>query len=213
MEQVSEQNHNLWRGRRTLCQLLNDRLYIVSDADLTMTKEAFEAKFPVDGQGRVPRENLQMLVAHKNDPTDTLMAFFPDNKDKKSIGKADINRYLLRMKQEGVHRAILVVQQKPSSVAAKTLQECRDEYVVEIFLDNELLVNITHHILVPKHVLLTDEQKAALLARYKLQETQLPRILETDAVARYFGLRKGQVVKIIRPSETAGRYVTYRLCS
>lgn len=39
------------------------------------------------------------------------------------------------------------------------------QYQLEEFAENDLLVNITHHELVPKHEILTAEEKRLLLQR------------------------------------------------
>jgi DNA-directed RNA polymerase I, II, and III subunit RPABC1 len=114
------------------------------------------------------------------------------------------------MEKDSVTRAIVVYAEKISSFAKQDLA-ASTKYTFELFKHSELLVNITKHKLVPKHTLLSDEEKKELLDKYKLNESQLPRILRHDPVARYYGLSRLQVVKITRDSETAGRYITYRI--
>lgn len=82
---------------------------------------------------------------------------------------------------------------------------------IEFFEEDELLVDITEHELVPKHEKMSETQKQELLARYKLKESQLPRLLAEDPISRFYGLQRNDVVRITRPSETAGRYITYRI--
>ncbi len=67
-------------------------------------------------------------------------------------------------------------------------------YILESFNEDELLINITEHELVPEHIVLTPVEKQELLARYKLKENQLMRIEVGDPVARYYGLKRGQVL-------------------
>lgn len=203
---LSPNASKMFRVRKTCLKMLNKRGYIIDDDVLDMTTEDFKDKF-----GDNPsRENLTILVEKSDDPADQLFIFFPEE-DK--IGVKPIKMYAQRMKDENVMRAIIVGKVSLTSFAHTAVNEMREAgYTVEYFKDTELLVDITEHKLVPEHVVLTPQEKTELLQRYKLKPTQLPRIQKDDPIARYFGLKYQQVVKIIRPSETAGRYVTYRIC-
>ena len=132
--------------------------------------------------------------------------------DDAAVGITQVKKFLGYAIGNNYKTGVMVTHVPLSASARKVLASLESYTRAECFLEEDLLVNITHHELVPKHVLLSKEEKIALLKRYRLKETQLPRILQKDPVARYLGLKKGQVVKIIRKSETAGRYASYRLC-
>lgn len=125
------------------------------------------------------------------------------------IGVKQMRTFAQHINQHNFHTGILVTQASITPAALKIVPVVLPS-VIETFQEQDLLVNITHHELVPKHVLLSPEDKRRLLERYRLKESQLPRIQTGDPVAKYLGLRRGQVVKIIRKSETAGRYASYR---
>jgi len=207
--------------------MLEDRGYMVLPEEKNMDMQEFETKFGnapnsvgQGGQARagyasIGRDRLSIVTSMTDDPSEMIFVFFPSSK---AIGMKQIKDYHTKMKDNNVKRAILVLrptdslQQKDLSSQAKRAIEALQSigYILETFKENELLVNITEHVLVPEHVPLNVSQKDDLLHRYKLKETQLPRIKISDPIARYYGLQRGQIVKIIRSSETAGRYVTYR---
>ena len=110
-----------------------------------------------------------------------------------------------------MYRAIVVLDAAVTGFAKSALLAAAPKYIFETFQTSELLVDITEHELVPEHVVLTEDEKKQVLKRYNLKESQLPRMMIDDPISRYFGLSRGHVVKIIRASETAGRYVTYRI--
>lgn len=69
----------------------------------------------------------------------------------------------------------------------------------------------TTHRLVPEHRMAEAEEVNTLLEKYNIKKEQLPKILHSDPVAQHIGARPGDVVKIIRKSQTAGAALAFRL--
>lgn len=130
-----------------------------------------------------------------------------------SVGIADMRSFVQTLNDQHHKVGILIYEKSMTPSANKIVQGVQGQFQIDTFQESDLVVNITHHELVPRHIIMTPEEKKELLQKYKLKETQLPRIQMADPVARYYGLRRGQVVKIIRRSETSGRYSSYRVCA
>uniref|UniRef100_A0AC34QWB5 RPB5 homolog n=1 Tax=Panagrolaimus sp. JU765 TaxID=591449 RepID=A0AC34QWB5_9BILA len=199
----------LWKIRKTVMQMCHDRGYLVTQDELDLSLDGFKAQFGDKPSERRPsRADLMVLANHTDDPTNQILVFFPEEP---KIGIKTIKTICQQMQDQKITRAIVVVQAGMTPSAKTAIMDMAPKYIIEQFLEAELMVNITEHELVPEHVIMTNQEKAELLARYKLKDHNLPRIQVSDPVARYYGLRRGQVVKIVRASETAGRYITYRL--
>ncbi|MCL7026718.1 hypothetical protein MKW94_027282 [Papaver nudicaule] len=146
-----EEVTRLFRIRRTVLQMLNDRGYLVNDFEINETRAGFLAKFG----DRFRREDLEFKKYKRNDYNDPIYVFFPDDE---KVGVGIVRTYCNRMKIDEVHRAIIVAKQNLTPMAKKCISGMASDFHLEVF--------------------------------------QLPRIQITDPIARYYGLKRGQVVKI-----------------
>lgn len=71
-------------------------------------------------------------------------------------------------------------------------------------------LDIFGHFLVPKMELLSETEKKNLLKKYRIAETNLPKMKSSDPAARKLKAEPGDVVRIEREDPTA-KYNYYRL--
>ena len=197
---------------KTVNEMLYSRGYFVErqNENLEMNMAAFKERFPdinVD-------HSTMIIKATPLRPDDDRLS---GNLTVHFLGEDKIKLESLRnivsdLAKAEVYHAIVVGTgiNKRMKEYLDNLQRESTPIRVEAFEYEELIINITKHELVPHHEILSKTEKEQLLDRYKVTENQLPRINVADPVARFLGARRGDVIKIVRKSPTAGRYVTYR---
>ena len=73
------------------------------------------------------------------------------------------------------------------------------------------MINIVDHVLVPKHIVLLKEEGDAVLQAYRAKKRDMMLIRTTDPVARYYNMKAGEIIKIMRPSVMTVEAPAYRL--
>ena len=108
---------------------------------------------------------------------------------------------------------IVVVREQPTSTSLKGLESSGKE--LHFFNITELQFNVSRHDFVPPHEPIRDERVIdAIVHEFQVRSKfQFPLILSTDPMARYLGLKHGQLVKVTRASPSSGHYTLYRCCT
>jgi len=70
--------------------------------------------------------------------------------------------------------------------------------------------SIKEHILVPKHLKLSKEEKKKIFEEYNISLQQLPGIKSDDSAILNLKTEKDDIIKVIRESPTSGEYIFYR---
>jgi DNA-directed RNA polymerase I, II, and III subunit RPABC1 len=128
-----------------------------------------------------------------------------------NLGTGDVKMIYEAIKEDGINAAIAVHVTKitPSAIPVlKSLRQLKPSYIIEPFLVSELQINITKHVDVPRHIICGEKKKKDVLTKYGVSKAQLPRILLSDPMCRYLGAKKGQLIKVIRTSESIPSVLT-----
>lgn len=123
-----------------------------------------------------------------------------------TVGVQYINQLTKIMKEEELEVGIVVTSGRYTQAAKKKARKNGIELIPRIFP----VFNLFDHELVPKHELLPPDEREKLLAEYRVQPYQLPKIRTSDPAVKAIGAKAGDIVKIIRNSATAGKYAAYR---
>ena len=109
---------------------------------------------------------------------------------------------------------MIIVKEEPNDTLRHRLFTLYAESGIFVTVLNlrRLQYNILEHEIVPKHTVLSEEEKQSILKHYCIQDFQLPEISRFDPVAMLIGLRPKMVCRIDRKSKTAVTAEYYRIC-
>lgn len=192
----------------TLCVMLGERGYDVSN------QQKFLQSFTSNAitNGHVNRQALHFITKRDNE---SLFVFFSSIQ---SMGIKEVEELQSRLDDQEIERCLLIYPLTLTPSAIKFINTSNNAHmktgsIIETFAEDELTYNPIYHELSPRFTIMTKNESRRFLHETKFKPENLPVISRNDKVARYFGMKRGDIIRINRRSETAGIYIHYRICN
>ena len=204
----------IYRSRKTVLDMLEARDYITTPYRNYSPKEITFMMASLNGTA------LRMDLSHKNGSKKCIIVYSLTKLKQKlktflaNMSDADKPEYIEDIPNTEV--IILVAEPVVETFHQTVLANYIDTKLRAFVFQIQTIVNDpSKHIVVPKHAKVPAEEHAELLEKlYLKSKSQLQLIrFHADIQARYLGLVPGDIVKIVRPSPSAGEYTLYRVCT
>jgi len=188
-------NYNKFlKSRQTVLEMLRDRKF---NTDEYFDKEGTYIQY----ENTII--NSRLIISKSYPKEDTVLVIFHEKK----IGIDILKLIISEMNDINITHTILIVKQKVTSFAKKEISKLSSKYSFEIFLENEMLFNITKHRIVPLHILLNENETKEIIDCYGKRAFYLPKIYKTDAICKYYDGEVGNIFKIEREKNIYYRVV------
>lgn len=104
------------------------------------------------------------------------------------------------------HKKIIIARDFNNKIA-----DYVSKHHTQIFKESSLLSDVISYRDQPKFELLTPTEMEQFKNEYNATDYTTKKILRGDPISKYFALKKGDIIRIIRPSPTSGEAIDYRI--
>lgn len=204
----------IYKSRNTALEMLKDRNYDISTINIYSLTEIESIYNSIKVKNNKEINGLDMYIDNQNK---ILVKYIFNNKIRISNIISIADEFIEENLNE--NDTLILILNTKSLNSDETLETYfsniykNKKIFCQYFLLDKITFNITEHVMVPKHIILSESEANEVLKIYSVQSfSQFPIIYKTDPVAKYLGMKEGQLCKIIRSSESAGQYINYRYC-
>lgn len=192
---------NAFNSYKILLEMLNDRNYIIKKEhhkDINLFAKDYE-------------DNIN-LIFKKENKQEIYVSILNNIK----ITKKDLLKIIENIRDNNNIDNILILCNEKQLLNYISEYKIKFKINLEIFLINNMQINISKHDFQPKFILLTSDEKKQFLEKNGYIDSQLPKILSNDPMCLYYNGKNGDVFKIIRNSmegrnKTSGQGIYYRI--
>lgn len=208
--QISTVN-KLLQSRKVIMEILENRGYPVSEINI-LSREEIKLMYL--------NKQLDFQVKDEHNGKTLYVKYLITGKVRNSSLKKYLDEIIGDFESEGGFdplniEFIIVLDHKINDSLEKMIDYFyfQKNIYINLFHIDSIRVNLTKHHLVPEHVKIEPDDFKEIKKKFNLNSRyQLPIINRKDIIAKYIGLKPGEICKIVRPSITSGEYIAWRCC-